>query len=206
MRFSKIAVAALLFTLSAGVFAAEFKLAVIDLEEVFNNYYKTKLTAANLKKQAEMFKAYAKKLDESRQKLYDEFKQLRDESQNLALNKLEQENKRIQAQEKYRQLKAKEAELTQYNQSKFNQLRDERTKMRQDLIEEIKAEVAKRAALAGYTVVMDKSGSSLNNIPVIVYYAPSVDITQSILQELNRGYSGKIDKNEKPDKNSDSKL
>jgi len=191
MRFSTIAATVLLLAASATLAAADLKIAVVDLEDIFNNYYKTKISASNLKKQAEVFKAYAKKLEDSRQKLYDEFKQLRDESQNIAFNKLEQENKRIQAQEKYRQLKAKEAELTQYNQSKFNQLKEERTKMRQELIDEIKTEVAKRAALSGYTIVLDKSGSSLNNIPLVVYYSPAVDISPSVLQELNRGYTGK---------------
>ena len=191
MSWFKSLMAAACLGLATNMAAAEFKVAIIDLEDIFNNYYKTQLAAANLKKQAEVFKAYAKKLDESRLKLNDEFKQLRDESQNIALSKLEQENKRIQAQERYTQLKAKEAELTQYNQSKFNQLKEERIKMRQELVEEIKNEVAKRAALAGYSLVLDKSGNSLNNIALIIYHSPSIDITKSVLQELNRGYKKK---------------
>jgi outer membrane protein len=176
-------------------FAAETKIAVVDLEEVFNEYYKTRIFVANLKKQAEVFQAYAQKLNESRTKLNEEFKNLRDESQNLALSKAEQENKRVQAQEKYRQMKAKEAELQQYNDSKVEQLKEERAKLRDRILSEIKTEIGKRAALAGYTLVLDKSGKSLSGISIIVYHSPSTDITADIIKELNRGYE-KNDKKE----------
>ncbi len=176
-----------LLMLPMAVFAAEIKIAVIDLEDVFNNYYKTKVSVATLKKQAEVFMAYAKKLSESRAKLYEEFKAIREDAQNLALSKAEQENKRIKAQEKYRDVKSKEAELKQYNSTKSAQLKQERAKMRDRILGEIKAEVSKRAALAGYTIVLDKSGKSLSGVPSIIYYSPAIDITKDILTELNRG-------------------
>lgn len=186
----KTAILALFFCmlLPCAAAIAEVKIAVVDLEDVFNRYYKTKIAAANLKKQADVFKAYAEKLNESRNKLQEEFKQLRDDSQNLAMSKAEQENKRIQAQDKYRQVKEKEAELTQYNQAKVEQLKQERAQMRDRLLGEIREELAKRAALAGYTVIFDKSGKSLSNIPVIIYHAPGVDLTETIVKELNRGH------------------
>lgn len=193
--------AAVAMFFAVGAFAEDPKIAVIDMEEVFNSYYKTKVSAANLKKQAEVFKAYAQKLTESGQKLMDEFKTLRDESQNIAISKTEQENKRIQAQEKYRLCKEKEAELTQYNKTKLKQLNQERAQMRDTLLKEIKDEINKRAALAGYILVIDRSGNTMNNIPVVIYSSPSIDITDSIVKELNRGFSSKdAGKDEKLDK------
>ncbi len=181
--------------LPMAIYAAEVKIAVIDLEDVFNNYYKTKVSVANLRKQAEVFMAYAKKLNESRAKLYEEFKAIREEAQNLALSKAEQENKRIKAQEKYRDMKSKEAELKQYNNTKSAQLKQERAKMRDRILGDIRAAISKRAALTGYTIVLDKSGKSLSGVPAIIYNSPAIDITQSILKELNRGCE--IDKKNK---------
>ena len=189
---------ALLFVVRAA--AAELKVAVIDMEKVFNSYYKTKISAANLKKQAEVFKAYAQKLDESRQKLLDEFNTLRDESQNIALSKTEQESKRLQAQDKYRQVKEKEAELTQYNKTKYKQLNQERNEMRDALLKEIRDEINKQASLAGYSLILDKSGVTINNLPVVIFHNPSLDITDGIVSELNRGYSQKEEKTDKTDK------
>ena len=64
---------------------APFKIAVVDMEKVFQNYYKTKIADANLKKQAETYRNYLTSLSDSNLKLREEFKELRDDSQNIAL-------------------------------------------------------------------------------------------------------------------------
>ncbi|MEI6797282.1 MAG: carbamoyl-phosphate synthase large subunit [Methanomassiliicoccales archaeon] len=97
---------------------------LVDMEKLFQNYYKTKISDADLKKQAEIFKDYSNKLNDSLLKLQDEFKEVRDASQNIALSEAERENKRVSAQDKYRQLKEKENEVKQYNAEKQNQLKD----------------------------------------------------------------------------------
>ena len=74
-----------LLTLSAAVFAAEQKIAVLDLDRVMQEYYKTKIVEANLKRQADIYKDYAQKLMESLSKLQTEFTALRDASQNITL-------------------------------------------------------------------------------------------------------------------------
>jgi Skp family chaperone for outer membrane proteins len=191
----------LLLLLSVPLFsqADELKIAVINMENVFKEYYKTKTTDQNLKRQAEVYKAYADKLTESLTKLKQEFKELRDASQNIALSESEQENKRLAAQDKYRQLKAKDAELVQYNREKQQSLRQQYDKMRKKLLEEITLIVKKRCVLEGYSLVIDISGKTLNNIPAVIYNSPSMDITKSILEELNRGHVEKTERSVKLD-------
>jgi len=169
------------------LYAAEQKIAVIDMDKVFTEYYKTKISDANLKKQADIFRNYAEKLKESMLKLQEEYKKLRDDSLNVALSDTERENKRLLAQDKYRQLMTKNAEIQQYEREKQNHMREEYEKTRTKLISEIKAEIQKRCALEGYTIVLDMSGKTLNNIPVVMLSSPSIDITDPVLKELNRG-------------------
>lgn len=180
--------------MSAAATAADLKVAVVDMEKIFQEYYKTKISDGNLKKQAEIFKDYSEKLNESLQKLQDEFKSLRDASQNVVLTETERENKRLAAQDKYRQVNAKEAELKQYNREKQRQLRDDYDKMRAEILEEIKKAIKDRCALEGYSLVLDKSGMTLNNIPALIYHNPAMDITGSVIQELNRGHNEKDSK------------
>ena len=172
----------------------QFKIAVIDMEKVFYSYYKTKIADANLKKQAEVYRAYAEKLNESRLKLQNEFRELRDASLNVGLSETEKENKRIEAQDKYRQLRAKEAEYSQYNREKQAKLKDDYERKRKGIIIEIQKIVRKHCILEGYSIVMDSSGKTLNNIPTIVYFNPVIDMTDSILSELNRGHEEEIKK------------
>jgi outer membrane protein len=170
------------------VMAGEQKIAVVDMEKIFYEYHRTKISDGNLKKQAEIYRAYAEKLKESLLKLQEEYKQLRDNSLSVALSDNERENKRIAAQDKYRQLKAKETELKQYELEKQSHLKEEYEKKRKELLKEIKKEIKKRCALEGYTIVFDKSGKTLNNIAVIIDYSPSIDLTDDIIKELNRGH------------------
>ncbi len=186
--------------------AADLKIAVIDMDKIFQEYYKTKIVDANLKKQAELFKDYSDKLNESLTKLQEEFKTLRDASQNIAASEVERESKRLAAQDKYRQKNSKEAELRQDTREKQRQLRDEYEKNRNEILNEIKKTVGEMALLQGYTLVLDKSGLTLNNIPAVVYHSPAIDITDGILRDLNRGRDVKpAASDSKTDTKADSK-
>ena len=167
-------------------FCADQKIALVDMEKLFQNYYKTKISDTDLKKQAEVFKDYSNKLNDSLLKLQDEFKEVRDASQNIALSEAERENKRISAQDKYRQLKEKENEVKQYNAEKQNQLKDKYEELRNNLLKEISETIRKYCQPQGITLVFDSSGKTLNNIPSIIYRVPELDITDVILKEINK--------------------
>ncbi len=171
------------FNLSAN----QIKLAVIDMDHIFQNYYKTKIADAHLKQQAEVYRAWIQRLNDSLLKLEEEFKILRDSSQNIALSSAEREKQRLDAQKKYREIRQKRAELEQYTTEKTSQYKKLETGKRRKILEEIQAEVARRATLHGYTLVLDKSGKTLNDIPSIIYHNPALDITESVLVHLNRG-------------------
>lgn len=177
----------LLLIVSLAAIAAEQKICVVDMEKIFTNYYKTKLEDAKMKKQAEVFKNYIKTMGDARGKIEASFVELRDASQNIGLSDVEREKKRIEAQDKYRELQAKDVEIQQYNQQKRQFLVNEYERIRKELIKEISTVIQSRAKREGYTFVFDYSGNSTNNISTIVYYDPAIDITDIILKEVNLG-------------------
>jgi outer membrane protein len=183
----KTALCVALFSLFCAVHAAETKIAVIDMDQIFQSYYKTKIADSTLKQQAEIYKAWVKKLNESLTKLEEEFKVVRDASQNIALSASERETKRFEAQKKYREVREKQVEIEQYTAEKTQQYKQLETQKRDAILEEIAKEVKRRATLEGYVLVIDKSGKTLNGIPSLIYFSPSIDITDPVLTELNRG-------------------
>lgn len=189
----------IIFSMLLRGFCDENKIAVIDMEKIFQGYYKTKIADANLKKQADIFKDYVEKLNESNLKLQEEFKELRDASQNIALSEVERENKRLAAAEKFTQLKAKEAELAQYNREKQQQLRNQYEELRNSLLKEIKETIKRQCEEKGYIIVLDISGKTLNNIPSVMYFSPVLELTDSVLEEINRGAAKKTEKPKKVD-------
>lgn len=173
---------------TAGARAAELKIAVIDMQKAFEEYEKTKTIEIKLNQQMEVFKEYSNQLNQQYQNLRKQYESARDDSQNIAYSSAERENKRQKAQQLYESLKLKEQEMTSYTESRKTQIRDMYTKLRGEVIDEIRKAVHNKAVLEGYTIVLDQSGESLNDVGFVIYVQPGLDITDAIIQDLNRGY------------------
>ena len=178
----------LALTVSAGARAAELKIAVIDMEKTFQEYEKTKTIEIKLNQQMEVFKEYSNQLNQQYQNLRKQYESARDDSQNIAFSSAERENKRQKAQQLYESLKLKEQEMTSYTESRKTQIRDMYTKLRGEVVDEIRKAVHNKAVIEGYTIVLDQSGESLNDVGFVIYVQPGLDITDAIIQDLNRGY------------------
>jgi len=183
-----IAALMLVLTMSAGARAAELKIAVIDMQKAFQEYEKTKTIEIKLNQQMEVFKEYSNQLNQQYQNLRKQYESARDDSQNIAFSSAERENKRQKAQQLYESLKLKEQEMTSYSESRKTQIREMYTKLRGEVVDEIRKAVHNKAVLEGYTIVLDQSGESLNDVGFVIYVQPGLDITDSIIQDLNRGY------------------
>ena len=177
----------LVLVCSMGV-SAQQRIAVVDMDKLFREYYKTKIVEANLRRQADIYREYAVKLQEEIKQLRQQFTELRDASLNMVLTEAARESKRLAAREKYNLLTAKENELQNYNREKQAQLRDDQEKQREKILADIQAVVKNQATLGGYHLVLDKKALSLSGLPVVVYSTPTINITESVLKELNAGH------------------
>jgi len=166
---------------------AEQRIAVIDMEKVFTEYYKTKIEDAKLKKQTDVFKQYITTLNDAREKIQIEYVELRDASQNIALSDAERESKRVESLDKYRELQAKDTEIQQYNQQKRGFIVEEYERVRKGLTAEIVTVIQSKAKREGYSLVLDSSGNTMNNIPVIVCSESNMDITDQVIKAINLG-------------------
>lgn len=167
--------------------AADLQIAVIDMEKVFTEYYKTKIEDAKIKKQTDVFKQYLGSLNDAREKIQVAYIELRDSSQNIAISDAERESKRVESLDKYRELQAKDTEIQQYNQQKRRFMIEEYEKIRKNLVDEIKKVIQSRAKREGFSLVLDYSGNTQNNMPAVIYFNPTMDITAQIIKEINLG-------------------
>ena len=58
-------------------------------------------------------------------------------------------------------------------------------RMRKDIIDDIMKVVNAQVSSAGYDLVLDKSGLSAGQIPVVVYSREDLDFSKSIIETLN---------------------
>ena len=183
-----IAALMLALTVTAGMRAAEVKIAVIDMQKAFQEYEKAKTIQIKLTQQTEVFNEYSSQLNQQYQNLRKQYEAARDDSQNIAYTGAERENKRRKAQQLYESLMLKEQEINSYKESRTTQIRDMFAKMREEVLDEIRKAVHNKAVLEGYTIVLDRSGNAMDDVGFVIYYQPNLDITESVIQDLNRGY------------------
>lgn len=169
-----------------GAGAAEMRIAVIDMEHVFRNYYKSKIAEESIRSQAEIYRNYLLKLNEDNKKLDAEYKIARDAAQNIALSGQERTDAEAKAARLERELKGKLAEQEQYALDKNRKMKELEVAKRSEIMADIAREVKKRALSEGYDLVLDSSGKTLNAISAVVYHRDGIDLTAGVLAELNR--------------------
>ena len=189
MLFKGMVVAALLGLSSATSRAEGESIAFIDLDRVFNEYHKTKVADTQLKDQADEFKQEHQKMVDDLKALQDEFTALRDEAQNTALSEDAQNDKRMAAEEKLVEVREKESNIRSFDESRQKQLDEQSRRMRKHIVEEIQVVIKKYAEGQNFTAVVDSSGDSLNGVPVILYTQPKLDITDEIVDQINKDQS-----------------
>jgi len=180
---------------------AEVKIATIDLRKVFDNYYKTKQADEILKKEADDVQKDRKDLVDKYKKLEDDWKGLINRANDQALSAEERDKAKQQGQSKLVELRETEQAVNDYDRVAQQKL-FEKKKLKWDaIVSEIRLVVNAKCKGAGYNLVLDSSGDTMNNTPMVLYTDGQNDVTDMILKELNATAPVSI----KSDTSSDSK-
>ena len=106
-----------LLTAALGLYAAPLKgerIAVVNMETVFRQYFKSRIAADTLRQQSEIFRKYIMAEQDKLRELEKEMAAARDAAQNLAFSAAEREAKKTLFGEKERELAQKRAALNRY--------------------------------------------------------------------------------------------
>ena len=179
--------------LAASPAAAQMKVGIVDMNKVFTSYYKTKEAEARLNDA----RAQAKTdLDGRLETLKADME---------AINKLEADTKKPeltadkreaavkQRDEKINQVRNLDREIGEFRQTRERQLQEQFMRMRGDIVQDIMKVVDARVKSEGFELVFDKSGQGISQVPVVLFSAPSMDFSDSIITELNKAAPKKAD-------------
>lgn len=164
---------------------AEESIAFIDMERVFSEYTKTKTAEDRLKDQANLFREQTEARMEELQALEEAFALARQEAQDMALSEEVRKNRRAEAEEKLVQMRQKEAEVRTFTEQRRRELENTSRRLRESIVEEIDEVLQQYAKERDFIAVLDSSGNSFNQIPVILYRRQTLDITSYVLDKLN---------------------
>ncbi|MCX7915517.1 MAG: OmpH family outer membrane protein [Verrucomicrobiae bacterium] len=162
------------------------RIVTVDLNRVFNEFYKTPIASAKLKETADSYnKEHEQMLAEYRRQV-DDLNKLREEQDKPEYSEEMREQKRRALQEKLAETQKTQREIEEFRRTHQKLLEDQTQRMRQNILKEITEAIRKEALDAGYAMVLDKSGNTLNGVPSVVFALDSVDIPEDILKILNR--------------------
>jgi len=179
--------AVLLMTLLGSSALAQQKIATVDMRKLFDGYWKTKQAEAALNdRKAELDKEDRGFLD-NLQNDRDEYQKLLDAASDQAISADERDKRKQAATDKYTEIKNSQATIVQFERQAQATLADQTQRMRSDIVKEITEAVTVKAKSAGYAMVLDLAGQSINQTPIVLYTDGQNDLTAAVLAQLNAG-------------------
>lgn len=195
--FPSLLIAALMV---AGAVQAEDRIAFVDVQEVFKEFYKTQLAQDQIRQQADDIKMEREEMEAAILTLKEEIEVLRTDARDVTLSAEVRANKRDLLEGKLVDLQAKEREMAEFNRLRKEQLEKQNTRMTRTLFDEIHEAVILYAKAQGYASVIDRSAQSRLGTEIVLFTKIDVDITADILAVLNEGREGfKLDQLEPQD-------
>jgi outer membrane protein len=162
------------------------KVGTVDMKKVFESYYKTKDAETRINEARNSAK---KELDD-RMDVYNkgvaEVKKLNEEIDKPELSKENKEQRSKSRDEKVAELKTMEREINEFRQTREKQLQEQSVRMRGGIVDDINKVVSDKVKAENFQIVFDKSGPSLNGVPVVLFAKDEYDFTPDVISALNK--------------------
>jgi Skp family chaperone for outer membrane proteins len=181
----KTLIACTLIACAGSVRAQGPKLAYINLDEAFNGLDKTKVGHAKVEEAKSEFKEEIEAMESELEALLAEQESLAEDALNPALSEEVRAAKREEGEIKAVEIREFRSNKNKLFQERGRQLEQQILRMRQDIIDEIITKAKAHAADEGYSMVIDVSAQSLNQVPIFLYWDAKDDLTEMIVEELN---------------------
>jgi outer membrane protein len=183
---SLVAVAAIALTALTTHAQTAPKILVVDLAKLFDNHWKTEEQQAKLKADEAKAQDQLAQITKDGNALVEQFKELDEQSKNPTATAEAKTKAQGEAQKKYDEIQQKRSEQNSFIQNTRNTLQQRFQTFKTLMIEEITKSAVEIAKKKGATFLLDKSGPTLVGVSNILYFDPSLDITDEVATELNK--------------------
>ncbi len=194
MKLKTIGMAILVAGVTLAITArAEERIVFVNLDRIFNSFYKTKMADGQLKQQASEFNTERKKLTDDLEKLQQDYNAVHDEALNTALSDDVRDQKKTEAEDKIIEIRENQAKITRLDDSIRRQLGDQMRRMQKRIVDEIRLAIQNYARTEGVTAVLDSSALTPNGVEMAIYTDVKNDISDEIIEIINKGKPADMD-------------
>jgi outer membrane protein len=162
------------------------KIGTVDMQRAFKDYNKTKDAELKINEAKNAAKKEYDDRAEAYKKALDEINNLNKQLESPALSADKKTGMAKERDDKIANIKSMEREISDFRQTRERQLQEQLMRMREGIVKEITDVVVEKVKAKSLDFVLDKSGMSINGVPVVLYAPDSVDFTNEIIDTLNK--------------------
>ncbi len=174
---------------AACALAGADRIATVNMERIFREYYKSRIAEDAIKQQAESYRSYLAKQQEELKELQKKMLDKRANSLNTALSDADKRIAAAEAAKAQTEFNEKKAEIELYVEGRAADMRELESRKRAEIIADIKQEISRRAVAEGFDFVLDTSGNTTNELPAVIVSPAGRDLSDAVIRELNRTQS-----------------
>jgi outer membrane protein len=172
--------------LPCAAFAQGMKIGTVDMNRAFKEYTKTKDAEAKINQAKDAAKKEYDDRADSYKKALDEINKLNQQLESPALSADKKTQTAKDRDEKIANIKNMEREINEFRQTRERQLQEQAMRMREGIVKEITDVVMDKVKTNNLDLVFDKSGMSLNGVPILMFSRDNVEFTNDIIAVLNK--------------------
>jgi outer membrane protein len=165
--------------------AQQPRIAIIDLQKVFDGYWMTQQADAELKESEAEYLKSRRRLLTDYQTASDDYKRLVDSANDQALAAEERSRRRSEAERKVLEMREIEQSINQFDRTTRQNLEDQSMRMRSRILTRIREVIDVHARNGNYNFVLDIAAQTVNRTPFVLYTTGENDLSVAVLAELN---------------------
>jgi outer membrane protein len=162
------------------------KIGTVDMQRAFKDYNKTKDAEAKINEAKNAAKKEYDDRAEAYKKALDEINNLNKQLESPALSADKKTGMAKERDDKIANIKSMEREISDFRQTRERQLQEQLMRMREGIVKEITDVVMEKVKAKSLDFVLDKSGISINGVPVVLYAPENVDFTNEIIEDTKQ--------------------
>ena len=162
------------------------KIGTIDMNRAFKEYNKTKDAEAKINEAKTAAKKEYDERADSYKKALDEINNLNKQLDSSALSADAKTKLAKDRDDKIANIKNMERKINEFRQTRERQLQEQALRMREGIVKEITDVVMDKVKTNSLDLVFDKSGMSLNGVPLVMYSRDNYDFTNDVVTVLNK--------------------
>jgi outer membrane protein len=162
------------------------KIGTVDMQRAFKDYNKTKEAEGKINDAKNAARKEYDDRAEDYKKALDEINNLNKQLESAALSADKKTQIAKERDDKIAKIKGMEREISDFRQTRERQLQEQLMRVREGIVKEITEVVMEKVKTNNLDLVFDKSGMSINGVPVLLFSHDNIDFTNDVIAVLNK--------------------